>query len=217
MEIDMRERWMRLWGALGGNGGAATAYARVTAAYAEPHRAYHSLVHVERCLWLLDRFEGSAQHRLACEWAFWMHDVVCVSGATDNEERSAMLSTWFLENAGIGRAIERYANGLILATRFGHAPNTPDERLVIDVDHSVLGEPADVFDEYDLAIRQEYAFIPWEAYVARRSGVLATLAARSPFFFTDAFRASAYESSVHDNLHRAIVRLASAPDPLLAP
>lgn len=214
------QRWNELWEAIGGVQNTTTrnrTYARLRGFYCEPHRAYHTMAHIESCLGLLDRSElAHRENRLALEWAIWLHDVVYDPHRTDNEDLSAEQSSVFLGSAGVGRVFERSTSRLILATKFGHEPKTADEKILLDIDHSILGESPDVFDGYDRAIRQEFSFVPWYAYVAGRRKVLERFRDRQPFFHTDAFRSSDHEKRIQPNLTRALERLSTNQDTLLA-
>src|SRR5882724_3167346 len=44
------EEWTAAWFALGGRPGSPGVHRQLVAAHAEPHRAYHTLEHVEHCL-----------------------------------------------------------------------------------------------------------------------------------------------------------------------
>ncbi|MEK7584456.1 MAG: hypothetical protein AAB490_04370, partial [Patescibacteria group bacterium] len=62
--------------------------------YAEPHRAYHTLVHVRSCLDMLDDIRHHCIDPVAVEGALWFHDVIYTEPRPDdydseNEERSA--------------------------------------------------------------------------------------------------------------------------------
>lgn len=210
----MKDQWTELWKAVGCRGDAEAAYRQLVVAYGAPTRAYHNLTHIEACINLLDRV-GGAQQRLACQWAFWFHDVIYVPGATDNEKRSAHISSQILENAGVGRGFERYVTRLILATHTGNKPVDKDGKLVVDIDHSILGESPETFDAYDRAVRQEFGSLPWPTYVERRARFLRAALEQRPYFHTDALQRSSFEDLVHANLACALARLTSHPDPLL--
>ncbi|HEX2560982.1 hypothetical protein [Phenylobacterium sp.] len=57
---------------------------RLEAAYAEPHRRYHTRAHIEACLTLLDEVQGlSAHERQILAWAIWWHDAIYDAKAAD--------------------------------------------------------------------------------------------------------------------------------------
>ena len=63
------------------------------AAYAEPHRAYHTGAHIADCLAKLARIEGLGGHqRQLLTWAIWWHDAIYDPARPDNEEASAEMA-----------------------------------------------------------------------------------------------------------------------------
>ena len=81
------------------------ASAELRARYAEPHRRYHNLVHVEAVSrplisWLL-RNRSLMTIGLVVRLAAWFHDAVYDPRATDNEERSAQLAHATLAESGV--------------------------------------------------------------------------------------------------------------------
>ena len=64
--------------------------------YAEPHRSYHNLAHVEAVLAAVDQL-AAAEQLDDDDWSVvrlgaWFHDAVYDPRATDNEELSAQLA-----------------------------------------------------------------------------------------------------------------------------
>ncbi len=217
----MKNRWMKLWSLLSENrvmGEAA--FERIARSYNEPHRAYHTLDHIRACLAMLDDVHSEGVvNRLACEWALWLHDVVYDVHARDSEEMSARVSSLFIENGGISRGFEMYVNRLILATKHtGTSPTDNDTRFVLDIDIHVLGaETEEVYNAYDLAVRREYSWVPWEVYRVRRAEILQGFLDREAIFLTPAFHTRGYETRARAHLLRSIECLTTKPDLLLAP
>jgi predicted metal-dependent HD superfamily phosphohydrolase len=94
---------------------------------------------------------------------------------------------------------------LIAATKHSSVPPTADARVVTDIDLSILGQPAEVFDAYDRAIRLEYAHVGDEAFAAGRAKVLRQFLERPAIYSTESFRGW-YEAAARENLARAIAR-----------
>ena len=57
--------------------------------YAGPGRFYHTLDHVQNVLQTVESLGSYARNLNAVKLAAWLHDVICNSRASDNEERSA--------------------------------------------------------------------------------------------------------------------------------
>jgi predicted metal-dependent HD superfamily phosphohydrolase len=202
-----QQRWLELWTRLGAQGSGVATFARLAAAYAESGRAYHTAEHIRDCLTELDLTRDVAQHPDEVEAALWFHDAVYVPGASDNEEQSAGLArTTFLAGRVLQEVADRVA-ALVLATRHTTLPDLADEKLVCDIDLSILGRASDIFDEFERRIRREYAWVPEPVYRRERSAVLAGFLRRHTIFQTGSFR-HRYELQARANLNRTIAALA---------
>ena len=134
----------------------------------------------------------------AVELAIWFHDAVHDPMARDNEEQSAALA----RRAGMGKHVE----DLILATRHDRVPVGRDERILVDVDLSILGQPESRYDEYEERIRIEYRAVPEARFNAGRAAILRSFLERSWIYATDSFR-ERYEERARRNLGRSLQRL----------
>lgn len=204
-----RVRFDELWTALALRERGWPVADRLRALHAEKHRAYHDASHLGACLRLVDQPEvkALAEHPLEVEAALWFHDAVYDPRASDNEDKSARLAEDTLGGAGLGRdALARIATH-VRATK-DHVAKTPDTQLVLDIDLSILGEPAEVYDRFEAAIRREYAWVPPEAYVTGRTAVLGRFLTRPSVYGTALFR-ERYEARARENLARAIHALST--------
>jgi predicted metal-dependent HD superfamily phosphohydrolase len=180
-------------------------FARYTAA----DRRYHDFRHIATCLGLLDAVRLLARHPDSIELAIWFHDAVYDTRRSDNEQASARLAVDTLAGLGIGPSITQPVGGLIRATRHDATPSDADTGLLVDIDLSILGQPAPVFDEYEAGIRFEYAWVPDSAFRAGRSEVLQSFLDRPRIFYTSHFH-DAFESAARQNLARSLARLCGA-------
>lgn len=162
------------------------------ARYAEPHRKYHTLEHIEHCLREFD--PRQAREPEAVEAAIWFHDAVYDTRRHDNEEKSAELLLSLLPEAK--RAAE-----LVLVTKH-HRASTPDETLLVDIDLAILGQPAERFDRYEREIREEYAWVPEAIFREKRGQILQGFLDRPFIYGTEFFRAT-YEAAARANLLRS--------------
>lgn len=202
----VREAWRETRWALG-IGADDAALADLALRYSEPHRRYHDLSHLEACLGVLEPHRALAERIGEVLVAVFFHDAIYDPTRRDNESASATLARDVLSRSGAGEgAIERIA-ALIMATRDHDARGAGDAALVLDVDLSILGEDAATFDRYDHAIREEYAFVPDEAYRAGRRAVLEGFLSRPRIYQTAAIHAER-EAVARANLRRAAARLA---------
>ncbi|WP_437737626.1 HD domain-containing protein [Sorangium sp. So ce1335] len=186
----------------------------VCAAYGEPGRAYHDLVHVREVLCRVGEVARDVGWRRPREvfLAALFHDAVYEPGRHDSEARSAALareavSRW-LPAEGLDEAlIER----LILLTArhgaLGPADVDEEEALFLDCDMAILGSDPAAFDAYDRGIAAEYSAVPPELYAAGRRRFFERLLAAEHIFLSPYFRAR-LEGRARDNLRR---KLGAAP------
>lgn len=173
--------------------------------YSSPDRAYHNLAHIQACLTEFEAVRSLANDPIAMQTAIYFHDVVYDTHAHDNEERSADFAREQLQKSGADETLISTVVELILATKHNQ-PVSGDAALLVDIDLAILGKPADEFDRYDAAIRQEYAWVSEEAYRAGRSKILQSFLDRPSIYQTDYFR-NQYEVHARLNLQHALLRL----------
>lgn len=172
--------------------------ARLVARYGEPHRHYHTWSHVLACLDARERIAPFAP--IEVDVALWFHDVIYDPRAHDNEERSAALMLAELGDSA------KPAVPLVLATKHSAVPDTEEARIVVDADLSILGADVATFDTYEHAVRQEYAFVPDDAFRAGRAHVLQSFLDRATIFSTQPAR-DLWERQARENMTRSLTRL----------
>lgn len=197
------ERWRTTVAGLGSEP-SPSLLADLLSAYAEPHRAYHTLQHLSECFAHLDASPRAPEDPAALELALWFHDAIYDTQRSDNESRSAAWTRRALD----GLAPERLdrIEALVLVTRHAAAPTTPDEALLLDVDLSILGAPTPRFEQYEAQVRIEYGWVPDEAYRSARGRILRGFLDR-PVLFHTAYFANLFERSARANLGRSLERL----------
>jgi predicted metal-dependent HD superfamily phosphohydrolase len=176
--------------------------------YAEPHRHYHALPHVQALLC------GLAAHRHRCQQpdvvtaAIWFHDAIYDTRRQDNEQASAELARSELGAIGWPAwAIERVA-ALVLATQHHQADDADaDAWLLLDLDLSVLGQTPARYEAYSRAIRAEYGWVDEASYRQGRRQVLAAFLTREALYRTPALHA-AWEAQARINLQHEWTLLA---------
>ena len=94
------ERWRALLRGLGIAPETDT-FERLWSAYAEKHRAYHTMRHIDECLSLLDEWKELARRPFEVECALWFHDAIYRPMSQSNEERSATCAAEFLGSAAV--------------------------------------------------------------------------------------------------------------------
>jgi len=199
-----RERWLAMITVFG-VAEADAWYDRLTSAYSEPHRHYHNQQHIAECLREFDAARAMAERPALVELAIWFHDAVYDPRAGDNEERSAEMAEAFLRGSRASNETREEAKRLVLATKH-HVASTPDDALLIDVDLSILGQPATRFAEYEEQIRREYSWVPADVFATRRSEILRRFLDRPRIYATEHFFTH-YETRARENLRRSIEQL----------
>lgn len=203
---DLRERWNRLWEALGAAGSPDSTYVTLAAAYGDPQRSYHNLAHIEMCLDELDRAEYLAERPRDIEYAIWFHDVEYNTHRNDNEARSAEMALSVIESAMMKRITAAAVKDLIHATRHNSSLTTNDGRLIADIDLAILGQKATVFDAYEAAIRKEFAWVDEDVFRIERSKIMRHFLELPHVYHTAMFRGR-FETAARSNLERSIQRL----------
>lgn len=181
---------------------------RLEAAYAEPHRRYHTRAHIEACLRLLDEVDGlSPDERRLLTWAIWWHDAVYDPKASDNEARSAAMAEADLAEMGASPA-ERAEVARLIRLTAGHEVG-PGDRLggvLVSIDLAILAsDPAD-YDAYARAVREEYAHVPDPLWRQGRARVLQRFL-DAPAIFPNPALGARFEAAARGNLAREIAGL----------
>ena len=178
------------------------------AAYAEPHRRYHTRAHVEACLEALAAVPALTEaDRQVLTWALWWHDAVYYPVRADNEAASADLARRDLPALGATPAQVREVARLILLTK-GHAVEPGDRlgALMVSIDLSILGAEPAAYDAYAAAVRAEYAHVPEPAFRAGRARVLQAFLDAPTLYADPSFR-DRLETRARANLAREIAAL----------
>lgn len=198
--------WRRAWRGLAAGGEGLGLRDEVLAAWTQGQRHYHTLRHLRDSLVLLEPALSLALHPEEVEMALWFHDAVYEPRATDNEQRSADWAEAALARAGVASEARERIAAMIMATRHAAQPVGGDEQLLVDVDLAILGASAERFDEYDVEVREEYAWVPAPVFRHKRRQVLQEFLDRPSIYTTAAF-AQRFEGPARANLRRAIAGL----------
>ncbi len=182
--------------------------ASLEAAYAEPHRRYHTRRHIEQCLALLDGVPDLMDsERRVLAWAIWWHDAVYDPAAADNEARSAELARHDLRELD-ATLHERDEVARLIRLTAGHAVEAEDRlgEIVVSIDLAILGAPPAEYDTYAAAVRAEYAHLSDEAWRTGRPRVLQHFLDAAVIFPDPDLRAR-FETQARANLAREIAEL----------
>ncbi|OIK26946.1 hypothetical protein [Streptomyces malaysiense] len=155
------------------------------ARWREPQRRYHTLAHLTAVLDHIDVLETHAADPAVVRLAAWFHDAVYLPERSENEERSARLAERALPEAGVPRAKAAAVARLVrLTVTHDPAEDDRDGRVLCDADLAILAAPPSAYAAYAAEIREEYHFVPNDAFRQGRSDVLRQLLAMPRLFHT---------------------------------
>lgn len=173
---------------------------RLLTAWAEPQRRYHTTAHLADVLARLDVLAGHAADPAAVELAAWFHDAVYRPDRSENEERSASLAERALPELGVGAARTAEVARLVrLTVTHDPAPGDTNGEALCDADLAVLAGAPEAYAAYAAAVREEYGFVPDDAFGAGRADVLRRLLAL-PRLFRTPYGAAHWEAPARANL-----------------
>ena len=197
----IEERWTDLMKAFGLSANLET-YHILNAAYRERHRAYHTHEHISACLRWLDDVEDLAEYPREIELALWFHDAIYKPFSKTNEADSADMAKAFMQANNMFDAQIARVTHMINITA-GHAPETGDPALMLDIDLSILGAKPHVYDMFEQHIRREYRWVPSFMFKNGRRKILSYFLGRERLYNTDYFH-ERLETQAKENLRRAL-------------
>lgn len=182
--------------------GATSNWERINRAYGG--RAYHNVHHLGEMLGhlaVLPTFLAPAAAPLF-GIALIYHDIVYRAHRQDNEARSADLALTALRELGVDENGQAYCRRLIMATKT-HQASDDDEGWLVDLDLAVLARPADGYDAYARAVRQEFSIYPDFLYRPGRKKALRHLLDQPRIYHHPDLQAR-WEAPARANLNREL-------------
>jgi predicted metal-dependent HD superfamily phosphohydrolase len=174
--------------------------------YAEKHRAYHTMNHVVECLKEFDQVKHLVKNADAMEMAVFYHDAVYAPEAKNNEEQSAKLLMAVAKDFRLDKKFSQASARLVRSTKIGAELKTFEEKLLHDMDYSVLGQKWEVFQKYNQGIRKENAHYSPSDYKKERTAFLKSLLEKPAIFLTNVFQ-DKYEYTAISNVKKALKKL----------
>jgi len=175
----------------------------IEARYGESGRHYHTLDHVADCL---DQLAGTMHDTPLLRLALYYHDIICDPCGDNNELLSARFATDSLTGLGLPDAKTAVVYDLIRATDHGNSPPVPHSDLIRDIDLAILGADPGDYDEYAIAIRREYGWLPDHKFNRGRTNLLLHFLKRPAIYETREFHTRLEDQARH-NLTNEITRL----------
>ncbi|MFJ3900117.1 hypothetical protein [Streptomyces sp. NPDC090025] len=218
-DLDLLRRWTAtlLAARSGREGPDPLPYGRnLLARWAEPQRRYHTVDHLRAVLDRIDELTDQGDEGGELELvrlAAWFHDAVYRPDRSENEERSAHLAELALTEAGLTpHEVAEVARLVRLTITHDPAPGDLNGETLCDADLAVLAGSPDTYRGYTRAVREEYAFVPDDAFRTGRTAVLTHLLAL-PRLFRTPYGAAAWEERARENLERELTELAELAEP----
>lgn len=208
----LRSRWLSTL--LAARGGAAHPdpypYAdNLLKRWSEPQRRYHTTDHLAAVLDRVDELEEYADDPDAVRLAAWFHDAVYLPERSTNEERSARLAERALPEAGVPQGTtDEVARLVRLTVTHDAAADDANGAVLCDADLAVLASDPEAYDRYARAVREEYAFVPDDAFRKGRAAVLRQLL-DLPRLFRTPHGEREWEAPARRNIVAEIERLSS--------
>ncbi|GGN26758.1 HD domain-containing protein [Streptomyces fuscichromogenes] len=179
----------------------------------EPQRRYHTLAHLTAVLDHVDVLAQYANDPDLVRLAAWFHDAVYLPDRSENEERSARLAERALPEAGISAERTAEVARLVrLTVTHDPAPGDRNGEVLCDADLAILAAPPAAYAAYTAEVREEYHFVPNDAFRAGRSAVLRQLLDLPQLFRTPHGRTE-WEPAARHNLAAELEMLSTAEDP----
>ncbi|MGP4044266.1 HD domain-containing protein [Streptomyces sp. 2A115] len=210
----LRTRWLRTLRAIRGTETPdPTPYAdNLLARWSEPQRRYHTLDHLAAVLDHIDVLEKDADDPDLVRLAAWFHDAVYLPDRSENEERSARLAERALPEIGLSpTATAEVARLVRLTVTHDPADDDPNGRVLCDADLAILAAPPDTYAAYTAAVREEYAFVPPDAFREGRAAILRQLL-DLPRLFRTPYGTREWEGRARRNLEDELAGLAGLAD-----
>ncbi|MFF2780989.1 hypothetical protein ACFVU3_39610 [Streptomyces sp. NPDC058052] len=213
---DLLRRWnATLLAARAGREGPDPApYGRnLLARWAEPQRRYHTTAHLRAVLDRIDELAdqgGEGGELELVRLAAWFHDAVYRPDRSENEERSAALAERALHEAGLtAHEVAEVARLVRLTVTHDPDPGDLNGETLCDADLAILASGPDTYRGYTDAVREEYGFVPDDAFRGGRAAVLRQLLSL-PRLFRTPYGAAVWEAKARENLEKELTELTSA-------
>jgi predicted metal-dependent HD superfamily phosphohydrolase len=188
-------------------GHAPTWLAELGQRYAEPHRRYHGVAHIDALARSFSEVAAGPGWRRPAEVAvaILFHDAIYEPGRPDNEARSGALARERLGSSSgldvdwVVRSIEATATH---QSSSEHPVDPIDVNLFLDADVAILGAPPRIYERYAEGVFHE--FVPVVGEAAYRAGRQAFVRAQlaQPALFRTPWFVTRYETQARANLAR---------------
>jgi len=177
--------------------------------YSETHRKYHNVSHIKSVLFELAAAKHIAEDYEAIELSLWFHDAIYNSFSKTNEKDSANLAVSFVSDNGGSKELQQTVFSLVMATEHNFVPQINDQKLIVDIDLSILGSAETRYMKFEDAIRKEYKYVPWFLFKKKRIKLLQYFLSRESIYSTE-YYIDSLEKQARRNIESAIDNLKNA-------
>jgi len=174
--------------------------------YNEQHRKYHNVAHIDSVLTELEKTQHIAENKNSIQLALWFHDAIYNTFSKSNEKDSADLAVAFISDNSGSQQLQQTVHSLIMATEHNFTPKLNDQKLIVDIDLSILGSSESQYAEFESAIRKEYKYVPWFIFKKKRIEVLQYFLDREAIF-SHVYYFDLLEKQARVNITNAIDKL----------
>ena len=204
----LQSDWEALMARIGFSQNTET-YTDLKSRYSETHRKYHNVSHIESVLFELAAAKHIAENYEAIELSLWFHDAIYNSFSKTNEKDSADLAVSFISGNGGGKELQQAVYSLVMATEHNFVPKINDQKLIVDIDLSILGSTEERYAVFEDAIRKEYKYVPWFLFKKKRIELLQYFLSRESIYSTEHY-VDSLEEQARKNIENAIDNLKNA-------
>jgi len=196
------DRWLKLMNSMG-LPPCEECFDSLVVAYSERNRHYHTAQHIEAMLRHFDLTADLAEHSNEVELAIWFHDAIYKPFSSSNEKDSAEWAKEFLADNNYDENVIDRVYKLIMATQHEGVVGHRDEKLIVDIDLTILGTPKHVYDEFERNVRKEYRWVPSFIYRNKRKQLLKSFLAQDSIYHLEYFK-DKFEDTARENINRVI-------------
>lgn len=150
------------------------------ARWAEPHRHYHSRIHLLNILEAIELLNSQAPRSVLL--AAWFHDAVYRGVAGQDEADSAALAGTLLSGNVPEPELREVQRLIGLTATHRTEPTDVDGALLCDADLSILGAAPDAYARYLRDVRRDYAHVSDADFARGRAAVVNQLLGLAPLY-----------------------------------
>lgn len=157
--------------------------------YSEPHRHYHTMVHLLKTLEFVDkhaRNNEASRYKAIVKLALFYHDIVYDVQRKDNEDLSQIVFGYYSIAMNFPKWLDEQVRELILLTKSHKLPpGAPvSHQLMNDADMSIFLADSETYLEYAQNIWREYSWVGKEVFVENRLKFLDSVDASTMFYLS---------------------------------